>query len=89
LVQFTFERRSLYWRGRSPVLLRAAAGASCQEIGAVEAGDLWMGMIPVEAEIGGVVIRPRCSQGRDLSPAVKVDVRRKTGIRQAIPSTSR
>ena len=82
MVQFTFEAEVIYWRGPSPFFYAPIPARLAKEIrGLSKLVTYGWGMIPVEAEIGGVVFTTSLFPKDEtyLLP-LKVDVRRKTGI---------
>jgi hypothetical protein len=82
LVQFTFEAEVIYWRGPSPFFYAPVPLPLAEEIRRLSKLVTYgWGMIPVEAEIGGVVFTTSLfAKDETYLLPLKVDVRRKTGI---------
>jgi hypothetical protein len=82
LVGFSFEAEVIYWRGPSPFFYAPVPAPLAGEIrGLSRLVTYGWGMIPVEAEIGGVLFKTSLFPKDEtyLLP-LKADVRRKTGI---------
>lgn len=82
MVRFGFEAEVIYWRGPSPFFYAPIPAALAGEIrGLSKLVTYGWGMIPVEAEIGGVVFKTSLFPKDEtyLLP-LKVDVRRKASI---------
>jgi hypothetical protein len=82
LERFRFEAEVIYWRGPSPFFYAPIPAPLAEDIRRLSKLVTYgWGMIPVEAEIGGVIFTTSLFPKDEtyLLP-LKVDVRRKTGI---------
>jgi len=82
LVQLRFETRVVYWRGPSPFFFAPTPPELVEDLKQVARVVTYgWGMIPVEADIGGVVFTTSLypKDGGYLLP-LKTDVRRKANI---------
>jgi hypothetical protein len=89
MLQFRFEAEVIHWRGPSPFFFAPIPPHHSAEIRRVSKLVTYgWGVIPVEAEIGGVVFRTSLFPKDEtyLLP-LKLDVRRKTNITAGDPVT--
>ncbi|MEQ1952779.1 DUF1905 domain-containing protein [Mesorhizobium sp. CN2-181] len=87
MLQFRFEAEVIHWRGPSPFFFAPIPAYHSEEIRRVSKLVTYgWGVIPVEAQIGGVVFRTSLFPKDEiyLLP-LKVDVRRKTNITAGDP----